>query len=150
VAETYSQLLPADQGIAGTAISGLFAPTPTPAELTLDLDAGTYLVTWYSEVMRTTNGGAANFFARCRNVTSGETVSLMRRGPNVQNGPAGAMPDDSDYFQFGDVFPFSGSTILEAPGGLQSYQLEYALSISGTAAEVLRARRQRITITRLE
>jgi hypothetical protein len=150
VAESFATLLPADQGMVGTGLSSMFAATPTPAELSLDLEPGRYLLTWYSEVMRTTAGGTATFFARLRDVTAASTLGFMRHGLGVESGPPGMMPLDSDFFQFGDIFPFSGSTVVDLAGGVQSYRLEYGLSTSGSASEALRARRQRITLTRLE
>jgi hypothetical protein len=140
-----------DQGIIGNTISGTFQATPVPATLTVPAAAaGTYLLTWYAEVMRTTAGGGAMLFARMRDVTAGATRGFLRDGSGVDNGAPGAMPSDTDLFLLGDILPFSGSMVLALSGGEQTYSLEYALSTSATPSEALRARRQRITLMRIE
>jgi hypothetical protein len=137
-----------DQGLVGTSISGVYQPTPIPASLVLTAEAGSYLVSWYAEVMRTTAGGGSTIFARVRDVTAGVTLGMLRDGSGVDNGPPGAMPGDADLFLSGDVLPFSGSMPLTLPAGNRSYRLEYALSASGTPSEALRVRRQRIALLR--
>jgi hypothetical protein len=135
----------------GTAFSGgMWAVTPTAAELTVDAEPGTYMLTWYTEVMRTTNGGGDNFFARARDVTANSTLGFMRHGLGVENGPAGAMPVDSDFFQVGDIFPFGGTAVVELSGGVQTFRLEYSMSFGGSSASALRARRQRLSLLRLD
>ena len=136
--------------MVGTTISGTFQATPTPAVLTLSAAPGTYLLTWYAEVMRTTAGGGGLIFARVRDVTAAATRGFLRDGSGVDNGPPGAMPTDTDLFLAGDILPFSGSLVVVLPGGPQTYRLEYALSTSSSALEALRARRQRLTLLRIE
>lgn len=136
--------------MVGTTISGTFQPTPIPAALSVTLDPGTYLLTWYAEIMRTTSGGGSAFFARLRDVTAAATRGFLRDGSGVENGPPGAMPGDADLFQMGDILPFAGSMPVVLAGGTQTYRLEYALSTSATPSEALRARRQRITLLRIE
>lgn len=140
-----------DQGIVGNTISGTFQPTPIPASLTFTVTSpGTYLLSWYAEVMRTTAGGGSAFFARLRDVSGAATRGCLRDGSGVENGPPGAMPNDTDMFQLGDVLPFAGSMPVVLASGTQTYRLEYALSTNASASEALRARRQRITLLRLE
>jgi len=139
-----------DQGIVGTAISGSFQPTPVAASLTLAAGPGSYLISWYAEVMRTTAAGGSIFFARLRDVTLGVTHGLLRDGSGVENGVPGLMAGDTDLFQIGNVLPFAGSMIVTLAGGPQTYRLEYALSTSSSASEALRARRQRISAIRIE
>ena len=139
-----------DQGIVGSAISGSFQPTPVAATLTLSATAGSYLISWYAEVMRTTAAGGSVFFARLRDTTNGTTFGFLRDGSGVENGTPGSMPGDADLFQIGDVLPFAGSMIVTLPAGTQTYRLEYALSASSSASEALRARRQRISAIRVE
>jgi hypothetical protein len=141
-----------DQGIVGSTISGVFGQTPLPATLSVAVEAGTYLLTWNAEVMRTTAGGSANFYARLRegNAASGTTYGFMRHGLGVENGPPGNIPDDPEFFALGDLFPFSGSAVVTLPAGMRTFRLEYALSTSGSASEALRAQHQRISLMRLE
>ena len=139
-----------DQGIVGNTISGIYGQTPLPATLTVNVEAGTYLLTWSSEVMRTTAGGGANFYTRLRDVTGSTTYGFMRHGLGVENGPPGNIPDDPEVFALGDLFPFTGSAVVNLPGGLRTYRLEYALSSSASASEALRAQHQRIGLLRLE
>ena len=68
----------ADQGIVGSTMSGVFRQTTLPATLTVNAEAGTYLLLWSSEVMRTSAGGAANFYARLRDETGNATLGFMR------------------------------------------------------------------------
>jgi len=139
-----------DQGMVGATLSGNFQPSPTPAYLTVSAVPGTYLLSWYAEVMRTTAGGGSMIFARLRDVTASATRGLLRDGSGVDNGLPGAMPTDTDLFLSGDVLPFSGSLAVVLPGGPQTYRLEYALSTSSSALEALRVRRQRLTLVRIE
>jgi hypothetical protein len=139
-----------DQGIVGSTISGSFGQTPLPATLTVTVEPGTYLLTWNAEVMRTTAGGGANFYARLRDVTDANTLGFMRHGLGVENGTNGNIPDDPDFFSLGDLFPFSGSIVVTLPAGERTYRLEYALSTSSSAQQALRAQRQRISLLRLE
>ena len=139
-----------DQGMVGATLSGSFQPSPTPAVLTVSAVPGTYLLSWYAEVMRTTAGGGSMIFARLRDVTASATRGLLRDGSGVDNGLPGAMPTDTDLFLSGDVLPFSGSLAVVLPGGPQTYRLEYALSTSSSALEALRVRRQRLTLVRIE
>ena len=134
----------------GTTISGSFQPTPVAAVLTFSASPGTYLISWYAEVMRTTAAGGSTFFARLRDVTNGTTCGFLRDGSGVENGAPSTMPGDSDLFQTGDVLPFGGSLVVTHAGGAQTYRLEYALSTSSSASEALRARRQRISALRVE
>jgi hypothetical protein len=152
VLASYRNAVENDQGIIGNTISGTFQPTPIPATLSVPAAAaGTYLLTWYAEVMRTTAGGGSLLFARMRDVTAGATRGFLRDGSGVDNGAPGAMPNDTDLFLLGDVLPFSGSMVMTLAGtGAQTYRLEYALSTSATPSEALRARRQRITLLRIE
>lgn len=140
----------ADQGIVGSTISGVFRQTTLPATLTVNAEAGTYLLVWSSEVMRTSAGGAANFYARLRDETGAATLGFMRHGLGVENGTNGNIPDDPDFFALGDLFPFSGSAVVTLPDGPRTYRLEYALSSSSSALEALRAQHQRISLLRLE
>ncbi len=147
----YRLAIEADQGIIGNTISGVFQATPTPAALTVPAPvAGTYLLNWYAEVMRTSAGGSSLLFARLRDVTAGATRGLLRDGSAVDNGATGGMPNDTDLFLPGDILPFSGSMVLTLTGADQTFRLEYALSTNASPAEALRARRQRITLTRIE
>lgn len=140
-----------DQGIVGSTISaGNYGQTPLPATLTVTVEAGVYLLTWSAEVMRTTAGGAANFYTRLRDVTGASTLGFMRHGLGVENGPPGNIPDDPEIFALGDLFPFSGSAVVTLPAGTRTYRLEYALSNSTTTLEALRAQHQRISLLRLE
>lgn len=139
-----------DQGMVGTTISGTFGTTPVPATLTVTADAGTYLLTWSAEVMRTTAGGGANFYARLRDVTGANTLGFMRHGLGVENGTNGNIPDDPEFFALGDLFPFSGSTVVTLPAGVRTYRLEYALSSSASASIALRAQHQRISLLRIQ
>jgi hypothetical protein len=50
----------------------------------------------------------------------------------------------------GDVFPVSGSAVVTLPDGPRTYRLEYAVTSSASASEVLRAQHQRISLLRLE
>ncbi len=139
-----------DQGIVGNTISGTFGQTPLPATLTVTAEGGTYLLTWSSEVMRTTAGGGANFYVRLRDVTASSTLGFMRHGLGVENGPPGNIPDDPEFFALGDLFPFTGSAVVNLPAGARTYRLEYALSSSASSSEALRAQHQRIALLRLE
>ena len=140
-----------DQGIIGNTISGVYQPTPTPAVLTVAAPpAGTYLLTWYAEVMRTTAGGGSLLFARLRDVTAAATRGFLRDGSGVDNGAPGGMPNDGDLFLQGDVLPFSGSAAVQLTGAAQTFRLEYALSTNASPSEALRARLQRITLVRIE
>jgi len=136
--------------MVGTTLGGTFRPTPTPAALTVSAAPGTYLLSWYAEVMRTTAGGGGMIFVRLRDVTAAATHGFLRDGSGVDNGMPGAMPTDADIFLAGDVLPFSGSLVVVLPGGPQTYRLEYGLSTSSSALEALRARRQRLTLIRIE
>jgi hypothetical protein len=141
-----------DIGLTGTLIAGSFQPTSTPGTLTVAApEAGTYLLTWYAEVMRTTAAGGSMFAARMRDVTANATRGFLRDGSGVDNGAVGAMPGDTDFFVTGDILPFSGSMVVTLTGASQTYRLEYAQSsTSPSASEVLRARRQRITLMRIQ
>jgi hypothetical protein len=150
VSESYNVNVEGDQGIVGTSINGTFGVTPLPATLTVTAEPGVYLLTWYSEVMRTSAGGAANFFTRFRDTSESYTLGFMRHGLGVENGGNGNIPDDPDVSLPGDLFPFSGSAIVTLPAGTRTYRLEYALSASASASEALRAQHQRITLLRLE
>ncbi len=151
VIASYRMAVENDQGMVGTTISGTYQATPTPAALVVPAaPAGTYLLTWYAEVMRTTAGGGSYIFARLRDVTMSTTRGFLRDGSGVENGPPGAMPTDTDLFLSGDILPFSGSVVVTLPAGAQTYRLEYALSTCASASEAVRARRQRITLLRLE
>jgi hypothetical protein len=91
------------------------------------------------------------FAARLRDVTGAVTRGFLRDGSGVDNGATGAMPNDTDFFATGDILPFSGSLVVRLSGASQTYQLEYAQSsTSPNVAEVLRARRQRITLMRVQ
>jgi hypothetical protein len=147
----YRMAVETDQGIIGNTISGVYQPTPTPAVLTIAAPApGTYLLTWYAEVMRTTAGGGAWILARLRDITAATTRGFLRDGSGVDNGAPGGMPNDGDLFLTGDVLPFSGSFTLQLTGAAQTFRLEYALSTNASPAEALRARRQRLTLVRIE
>jgi hypothetical protein len=139
-----------DQGMVGSAISGTFGQTRLPATLTVTVEAGTYLLSWNAEVMRTTAGGGANFYTRFRDVTANSTLGFMRHGLGVENGTNGNIPDDPDFFSLGDLFPFTGSMVVMLPAGTRTYRLEYALSSSTSTQEALRAQHQRISLMRLE
>jgi hypothetical protein len=142
----------ADQGLTGATItSGNYQPTPVPATLTIPaLEPGTYQLSWYTEVMRTT-AGSGTFFARLRDVSAGATRGFLKDGSGVDNGPTGAMPTDADVFLAGDILPFAGSmTVVLSGTGPQTYRLEYAIATSASASTVLRARRQRITLLRVQ
>ena len=139
-----------DQGMVGTTLSGVYRTTPLPGTLTATVEAGTYLLTWSAEVMRTTAGGGANFFTRLRGTTAGATYGFMRHGLGVDNGPPGNIPDDTEFGLLGDLFPFAGSAVVTLDAGTHTFQLEYALSASTNVNEALRAQHQRITLLRLE
>jgi hypothetical protein len=139
-----------DQGMVGTSLSGTYRTTPLPAVLTIDAEPGTYLLTWSAEVMRTTAGNGANFYARLRDTTTSSTLGFMRHGLGVENGTNGNIPDDPEFFSLGDLFPFSGSAVVTLPAGSHTYRLEYALSSSSSASEALRAQHQRIALLRIE
>ena len=101
--------------------------------------------------MRTTAVPGAMFAARLRDVTGSATRGFLRDGSGVDNGAVGMMPNDTDFFATGDILPFSGSDGGDADGHVKTYRLEYAQSsTSPNANEVLRARRQRITLMRIE
>jgi hypothetical protein len=137
--------------MVGTALTGgSFIGTSPPAALTVNAEAGTYLLTWYAEVMRTTAGGGNTFFVRLRDVTAATTCGFLRDGSGVDNGAVGAMPNDTDLFALGDILPFSGSMVVTLPGGPQTYRLEYGQSTNSSAQDALRARRQRITLLRID
>jgi hypothetical protein len=140
----------ADQGMVGSRIGSTFGTTPVPAELTVNAEPGTYLLTWSSEVMRTTAGGGANFYTRLRDTTSNTTLGFMRHGLGVENGAPGNIPDDPEFFALGDLFPFSGSAVIHLGAGPRTYRLEYALSSSVNTLEALRAQHQRIALLRIE
>jgi Collagen triple helix repeat (20 copies) len=149
--ESFFVNLEADQGMVGTTISGAYSPTPTAAALTAtDLEAGDYLLTWSAEIMRTTAGGGSVFSARLRDTTAGVTRAFMRDGSGVDNGSTAAMPADESFFAMGDILNFSGSAVVTVPAGTRTYRLEYALSTNASPSDALRARRQRITLLRLE
>lgn len=140
-----------DQGIIGPSIAGIYGQTPTPATLVVPAaEAGTYLLTWNAEIMRTVAGGGATFFVRLRDTTTGTTLGFMRAGPGVANGAAANIPEDEDFFLAGDLFPFSGSAVITLPAGPQTYRLEYAVSTSVQPQAALRAQHQRIALMRLE
>jgi hypothetical protein len=140
-----------DQGIIGNTISGVYQPTPTAAALTVAAPLpGTYLLSWYAEVMRTTAGGGSLLFARLRDITAAATRGFLRDGSGVDNGATGGMPNDGDLFLPGDVLPFSGSFVVQLTGAAQTFRLEYALSTNASPAEALRARRQRLTLLKIE
>jgi hypothetical protein len=148
--DSYNVNVEADQGMMGTALSGTYGQTTTPATLTATVEAGKYLVTWSSEVMRTVPGGGATFFMRLRDTTTATTLGFMRAGPGVANGAAGNIPDDEEFFLAGDLFPFAGSAIVTLPAGIHTYRIEYALSTSVTPQVALRAQHQRISLMRIE
>jgi hypothetical protein len=152
VVEYFSVNQEGDQGIVGNTISGAYGPTPVaPAVLTVaDLEAGVYLLSWSAEIMRTTAGGGSVVFARLRDTTAGLTRGSMKDGSGMDNGSNAAMPGDESFFALGDILPFSGSAVITVPAGTRTWRLEYALSTSASASEALRARRQRITLLRLE
>jgi len=147
-----------DQGIVGSTIgngtigANNYGQTPFPATLSVNLEAGTYLLTWSAEVMRTTAGASTPFFVRLHEgpKDAGTTYGFLRQRSMVENGPPGNMPDDPEFFALGDVIPFSGSAVLALPDGPRTFRLEYALSSSTTSSEALRAQHQRITLLRLE
>jgi hypothetical protein len=142
----------ADQGLSGATItSGNYQPTPVPATLTVAApEPGTYQLSWYTEVMRTT-AGSGTFLVRLRDVTASATRGFLKDGSGVDNGAIGAMPGDSDVFLAGDILPFAGSmTVVLSGTGPQTYRLEYAMATSASASTVLRARRQRITLLRVQ
>jgi hypothetical protein len=150
----YRTSVETDLGMSGQLISGSFQPTPTtPATLTVSApEEGTYLLTWYSEVMRTVASGNNTMFSvRLRDVTANATRGLMRDNSGVENGAGSGMPQDTDFFVPGDVLTFSGSAVVYLTGAPQTYRLEYAMSsTSTTTSDMLRARRQRITLMRIE
>jgi hypothetical protein len=149
----YRTAVETDIGMSAQLIAGSFQPTPgTPGTLTVAApQAGTYLLTWYAEVARTTIGGGSMFAARLRDVTGNATRGILRDGSGVDNGAASTMTADTDFFLPGDILPFSGSAVVTLSGASQTYRLEYALSsTSTTISDVLRARRQRITLMRIE
>jgi hypothetical protein len=107
------------------------------------MNTGTWRITWYVEMMRTTAGGGNMFAARLRDFTAGLTRGFTRRGAGVSNGPNGGMPGDNDFFLTGDILQFGGTAHVNLPGGVQTFHLEYALSTtSPSVSEVLRVRRQ--------
>jgi hypothetical protein len=147
----YRLAVESDQGLIGVTISGVYQPTPTPAALTVPAPVpGTYLLTWYAEVMRTTAGSSGLLFARMRDTTASVTRGFLRDGSGVENGPTTGMPNDTDLFVPGDILPFSGSVAVTLTGAAQTFRLEYALSTSSSPTDALRARRQRITLMRIE
>jgi len=151
--DVYRVAVEGDIGMTGTLIAGSYQPTPsTPATLTVAApEPGTYLLTWYAEIMRTTAVPGAMFAARLRDVTGSATRGFLRDGSGVDNGAVGMMPNDTDFFATGDILPFSGSMVVTLTGTSQTYRLEYAQSsTSPNANEVLRARRQRITLMRIQ
>jgi len=142
----------ADQGLSGATItSGNYQPTPVAATLTVAApEPGTYQLSWYTEVMRTT-AGSGTFLVRLRDVTASATRGFLKDGSGVDNGAIGAMPGDGDVFLAGDILPFSGSmTVVLSGEGPQTYRLEYAMATSASANTVLRARRQRISLLRVQ
>ena len=153
VIDVYRVAVEADYGMTGTSIAGSYQPTPTePATLTVTApEPGTYLLSWYAEIMRTTAVPGAMFAARLRDVSANATRGFLRDGSGVDNGAVGAMPNDTDFFATGDILPFSGSMVVTLTGTSQTYRLEYAQSsTSPNANVVLRARRQRITLMRIQ
>jgi hypothetical protein len=153
VIDVFNVAVEADIGMPGTLIAGSFQPTPgTPGTLTVAAPApGTYTLTWYAEIMRTSAVPGAMFAARLRDVTSAATRGFLRDGSGVDNGAPTAMPNDTDFFATGDILPFSGSMVVQLTGASQTYRLEYAQSsTSPNVNPVLRARRQRITLMRVQ
>jgi hypothetical protein len=152
VIDVYRVAVENDQGMTGTLIAGSYQPTPAPATLTVTApEPGTYLLSWYAEVMRTTTVAGAMFAVRLRDVTANATNGFLRDGSGVDNGAVGAMPNDTDFFATGDILPFSGSMVVTMTGASQTYRLEYAQSsTSPNANVVLRARRQRITLMHIQ
>lgn len=149
IVESHYVNIEADQGLVGTSISGAYGATATPAVLTATLEEGMYLLTWSAEIMRTTAGGGATVFARLRDTTAAATRGFMKDGSGMDNGSTAAVPGDEAFFALGDVLPFSGSAVIYVPTGTRTYRLEYALSSSSSPSEALRARRQRITLLRV-
>jgi hypothetical protein len=150
VIDTFHVNVENDQGMSGASISANFIPTPVPATLTVNVDAGTYLLTWYSEVMRVGSAGGTNFFVRFRDTTTSSSLALLRRGPGVNTGAPSAIPGDPDFAAAGDLFPFGGSMLVTLPAGPHTYRLEYAMSTTPAAATVLRAQHQRISLLRVQ
>lgn len=138
-----------DQALTGVDVSGTFVPTPIPAALDVDLEPGRYLVTWYTEFMRV-GTGSPRVFARLRDVTDEGTVAMMRiTAP--ETGPASAIPSDTQPLDSGQVIPFSGSQLLELNDDvIKTFELQYGFSSTTSPATVLRVRRQRITLLKLE
>lgn len=150
-----------DYGFIGMALSNLYLDTSAaegqdanataePAELARFLEEGTYLLTWYAEVMRVSSGGHT-VFARLRDRTLGETVGSLRLGGSAAwNGSESAMPTDSTPFATGSIIPFSGSKVLVLPEGEHSFSLEYGMPFNDRGGVAMRVRRQRLTLLRLD
>jgi hypothetical protein len=151
VIDTFRVNVEADQGLIGTSISASYAPTPVPASLTVNVDAGTYLLSWYSEVMRTTAANNLNFFVRMRDATASSSLGFMRHGgTNIANGSPTAIPDEPSFASAGDLLPFAGSMLVTLPAGTHTYRVEYAAASNNSPSPVLRAQHQRISLLRVE
>jgi len=155
VVETFYTTVESDQEIPGSSLNAAnaagtnYVQTPIPATLTVTLEAGTYLLTWHSELMRT-NLSSNPFFARLREV-DGPTYGFLRQRSSVENGASGDIPDDTNLNAAGDVIPISGSAVLSLPDGTRTYRLEYAMvNAANTPSFLLRVQHQRISVLRLE
>jgi hypothetical protein len=137
-----------DQGIAGASVNGAHAPTPVPARLTVAAEAGTYLLTWSAEFMRT-SGGFPRVYARLRDVTAGESVAVTRVSA-PEAGPSAAIPPDTNNNDSGEIILFSGSRVVVLPDGVKQYELQYGMNSASGASVALRVRRQRVGLVKLE
>lgn len=155
--ESFYTSVEGDQGIAANTMQppGTFAQTPFPATLDVSVEAGTYLLTWHAEVMRT-NQSSTPFYVRLREGPAldgdgGVTYGFLRQRSAVENGPAGNIPEDNEPSAVGDVIPFSGSAVLSLPDGDLNFRIEYAIALtSSSTMTFLRAQHQRISLLRLE
>lgn len=152
--------LASDYSFTGVQLSNMFISTVTAADLdplmTSEgaivesfLEGGTYLLTWYSEVMRIATG--ETIFARMRDNTLNETLGLYRLGGTaVWNGVVGPMPTDTNPFDNGSIVPFSGSKVMTLPAGTHTFSLEYGMPLNDRGTMAMRVRRQRLTLLRLD
>ncbi len=138
-----------DQGILGTASNNIWVATPTPSRIVTPTAAtGTYMLVWYSEYGRTSNGGGNRVLARLRNVTANTTVSTSRRIQGIENTGTTALP--GDFATAGDVLEFSGAITLQLTGGpTQTFELQYAINNNANAGAVIRVQRQRFDLVRV-
>jgi hypothetical protein len=137
-----------DQALSGAAVNGTHVPTPVPANLTVAVEAGTYLLTWSTEFMRAV-GGQPRVYARLRDVTAGQTVDTLRRTAPEQ-GPSAGIPDDTNNADSGEIVFFSGSRVVTLPDGVKQFELQYGMNTGSGTGVAIRARRQRIGLIKLD